>query len=258
MTILFPSPVFGPVTSRRLGVSLGVNLLPADGKRCSFDCIYCECGLNKDGRTTSQMTSREEVRQALERRLEKIHSSKEPLDVITFAGNGEPTLHPQFAGIIDDTIELRNRFFPLCQVSVLSNATQILKPDVFDALRKVDNNILKLDTVSEEFIRLVDRPGGNNFQLGAIIDKMREFGNDCIIQTMFLSGTYNGKDVDNCGDKYVLPWIEVVKSIDPSSVMIYTIARETPVNTLKPASKQQLDGIAEKVRGAGLECQVSY
>ena len=258
MTILFPSPVFGPVISRRLGVSLGVNLLPADGKRCSFDCIYCECGMNKDGRTNSRMPSRVEVRVALETRLSKMRNEGEPLDVITFAGNGEPTLHPQFAEIIDDTLAIRDSFFPDCQVSVLSNATQILRQDVFEALRKVDNNILKLDTVSQEYVQLVDRPGGNSFKLEAIIGKMREYGRECKIQTMFLSGTYDGRDVDNCGDEYVLPWLDVVKSIAPSQVMIYTIARDTPIDTLLPASKELLDGIADKVRASGLECQVSY
>ncbi len=257
-TVLFPSPVFGPVQSRRLGVSLGVNLLPADGKFCSFDCIYCECGFNSERRTKSKLPTRKEVREELEATLQKMDTDGMVPDVITFAGNGEPTLHPDFPEIIDDVAALRNRYFPMCKISVLSNATQVLRPRVFEALRKVDNNILKLDTVDMDYIRMVDVPGDRKFDVNAIVAKMREYGRDCIIQTMFMRGEHEGHDVDNTSDRFVLPWLEAVKSIGPSCVMIYTIDRNTPSPKLQKASPDELDAIAAKVRNAGLECQVSY
>ena len=160
-TIIYPSPIFGPIHSRRLGVSLGINLLPADVKFCSFDCIYCECGYNKDHRPKKKLPTREEVKTALEARLIDMKANGPFPDVLTFAGNGEPTAHPHFAEIIDDTIELRDKYFPQAKVSVLSNSTFIHKPEVFNALMKVDNNILKLDTVNIDYINTVDKPVGN-------------------------------------------------------------------------------------------------
>ncbi len=257
MTVLYPSPVFGPVHSRRLGVSLGINLLPADGKRCTFDCIYCECGYNKDGRKGKKMASREEVRKVLRARLEDMQANGPKPDVITFAGNGEPTIHPEFPEIVDDVIALRDEFFPQCKISVLSNATRIVKPEVFEALKKVDNNILKLDTVSDDYIRALDKPVGK-YAVGDIIEKMREYGKSCIIQTMFLRGTHEGRNMCNTTDEYVLPWLETVKAIRPKCVMIYTIDRETPSPLLEKATKKELDAIAGKVRASGIECSVSY
>ena len=258
MTVLYSSPVFGPVHSRRLGVSLGVNLMPAEGKVCSFDCIYCECGFNKDGRTAQPKPTREQVYATLRLTLQQMKEHGPAPDVITFAGNGEPTLHPDFAAIVDDVRCLRDEFFPHCKISVLSNATQILRPEVFEALRKVDNNILKLDTVSPEYIRLVDKPCSSHYDVEKIVERMRAFGSDCIIQTMFMKGFHDGKDVSNVDDSFVLPWLEAVKSIRPSCVMIYTIDRETPSPLLEKASREELDAIADKVRAEGLMCQVSY
>lgn len=258
MTVLYPSPVFGPVHSRRLGVSLGINLLPSDGKRCTFDCIYCECGYNKDGRKGKKMPSREEVMKVLRARLEDMQTNGPKPDVITFAGNGEPTIHPEFPDILNDVIALRNEFFPQCKISVLSNATQIVKPEIFEALKKVDNNILKLDTVSEAYIRAIDNPVSKQYAVGDIIEKMKEYGKDCIIQTMFLNGTHEGKDMSNTSDEYVLPWLDALKAIRPRCVMIYTIDRETPSPLLQKATKKELDAIAEKVRDCGIECSVSY
>ena len=257
MTALHQSPIFGPIQSRRLGVSLGINLLPGDGKHCSFDCIYCECGFNKERRTLSPLPTRQEVAEALNKKLAEMEEEGLRPDVFTFAGNGEPTLHPQFAEIIDDTIALRNKFFPEAKVSVLSNSTMILNEEVFEALMKVDNNILKLDTVSERFINHVDRPAGN-FDLSGIIEKMKRFGKQCIIQTMFLHGTWEGEDVSNITDDYVAPWLDAIEEISPKEVMIYTIDRDTPAQSLSKATKEELDSIAEKVRARGLKCQVSY
>ena len=257
MTIIYPSPIFGPIHSRRLGVSLGINLMPADGKICTFDCIYCECGFNKDFRPRLPRPTREEVAQALEARLQEMQQNGPAPDVLTFAGNGEPTAHPQFADIIADTLALRNRYFPHAKVSVLSNSTQTHRPDVCQALRQVDNNILKLDTVDADYIQTVDRPTGA-YSVERIIGQLQAFQGHCIIQTMFLKGRMEGKDVDNTGDRYVLPWLEALRRIAPSQVMIYTIDRETPDHDLLKASHEELNRIADLVRAVGIPVSVSY
>ncbi len=257
MTVIYPSPIFGPVHSRRLGVSLGINLLPADGKVCTFDCIYCECGFNKDHRPSKALPTREEVREALETRLLDMRQNGPTPDVLTFAGNGEPTAHPHFPEIIEDTLALRDKYFPNAKVSVLTNSTFIHRPAVFNALNKIDNNILKLDTVDEGYIHEVDRPAGH-YSVREIIGNMKSFKGNCIIQTMFLKGGHQGKDVDNTSDKYVLPWLEAVKEIAPRQVMIYTIDRETPDHDLQKATHEELDRIAALVREAGIAVSVSY
>lgn len=256
-TIIYPSPIFGPVHSRRLGVSLGINLLPEDGKFCTFDCIYCECGFNKDFRPKKKLPTREQVRESLEARLLDMQRNGPKPDVLTFAGNGEPTAHPQFAGIIEDTLALRDKYFPQAKVSVLSNSTFIHKPDVFAALNKIDNNILKLDTIDADYIHLVDRPTGH-YDVQRIIEGMKAFNGNLIIQTMFMKGKYKGKEVDNTSDKYVLPWLETVKEIAPRQVMIYTIDRETPDQDLLKATHEELDRIGELVNAAGIPISISY
>ncbi len=258
MTVLYSSPIFGPVHSRRLGISLGINLMPHDGKNCTFDCIYCECGFNHDHVPHTPRPTPHEVHEALQSQLERMRSEGTPPDVLTFAGNGEPTLHPQFAEIVADVVELRNRFFPQAKVSVLSNATQITRPEVFDALLMVDNNILKLDTVSPRYIQRVDRPTSNTYDVEKIIGAMCRFGQRCIIQTMFMQGTYDGHDIDNTTDEYVMPWLDAVRHINPREVMIYTIDRETPATTLRKATHQQLDRIATLLTQNNISCQVSY
>ncbi len=257
MTIIFPSPIFGPIHSRRLGVSLGINLLPDDGKVCSFDCIYCECGFNAERRTKKLLPTREEVRTALEEKLKDMQANGPAPDVLTFAGNGEPTAHPHFPEIIEHTLALRDKYFPKAKVSVLSNSTFIDRPAVFEALNKIDNNILKLDTVDEEYIHLLDRPNGK-YSVKKIIEKMKEFEGNCIVQTMFLKGSYQGKDVDNTSDKYVLPWIEAVKEIAPRQVMIYTIDRETPDHNLQKATHEELDRIVALLEKEGIPATASY
>ena len=257
MTVIYPSPIFGPVHSRRLGVSLGINLLPEDGKCCTFDCIYCECGFNKQHPAHSKLPIVDEVVFALENKLKEMKANGPFPDVFTFAGNGEPTLHPRFPEIIDATIRLRDTYFPKAKVSVLSNSTCIVRPEVFEALKKVDNNILKLDTIDMDYINLVDRPLGN-YRLDDIVERMKAFEGHCIIQTMFMKGEYAGKDVDNTGDRYVLPWMKTVEYIAPSCVMIYTIDRETPAHHLKKARPEDLDRIADLLKARGIETTVSY
>lgn len=264
MTIIYPSPIFGPVHSRRLGISLGINLQPADGKVCTFDCIYCECGLNASHPANMKRPSRMEVSQALEKKLQEMINNATVPDVLTFAGNGEPTGHPDFYNIIIDTIALRDRYCPLAKVSVLSNATMCGKPEVREALLMVDNNILKLDTVSAEYIRNVDRPVSSAYDVREVISWLKDYKGHCIIQTMFMTGKGEIEDegmtlcVDNTSEEYVNPWLDALKDIAPKQVMIYTIDRETPVRWLQKASAEQLDGIAEKVRALGIPCSVSY
>ena len=256
-TVIYPSPIFGPVHSRRLGVSLGINLLPKDGKVCTFNCIYCECGFNEDHHPHAVLPTREEVRTALEARLQDMQAHGPRPDVLTFAGNGEPTSHPHFAEIIDDTLALRDRYFPEAKVSVLSNATLLHRPAVHAALMKVDNNILKLDTVDPDYIRRIDRPAGR-YDVRQVIDGMKAFQGQLIVQTMFMKGTYEGRSVDNTTEDYVRPWMETVKATAPRQVMIYTIDRETPAHELQKASHEELDRIAAELREAGINVSVSY
>ena len=278
-TVIYPSPIFGPVHSRRLGISLGINLLPADGKVCTFDCIYCECGLNAERRPTLPLPTREEVAAALEAKLRQMSSDGQLPDVLTFAGNGEPTCHPHFAEIIGDTIALRDRYCPQAKVSVLSNSTRIHLPQVHDALMRVDNNILKLDTVNPSYINKVDRPTVT-YDVHQIIEHLKAFHGHVIIQTMFMrslpltpsnwrgdsqaqksflgQGIQEEVSFDNTGEEYVGPWLEAVKEIAPQQVMIYTIDRETPTQGLLKATREQLDAIRDRVIAAGIPCTASY
>lgn len=258
-TIIYPSPIFGPVHSRRLGISLGINLMPSDGKICTFDCIYCECGFNAAHRPTLPRPTREEVARALEKKLKEMSLSGELPDVLTFAGNGEPTAHPHFAEIIDDTIALRNKYCPRAKVSVLSNATFAHRDEVHNALMKIDNNILKLDTVDTSYISRIDRPTQPSYDVRKIVDCLKTFNGHVIVQTMFMSGTLaDGFSANNTTDDYVMPWLEAVKEIQPSEVMIYTIDRETPDSHLKKASHETLDTIRDLVISEGIKCTASY
>lgn len=257
-TIIYSSPIFGPVHSRRLGVSLGVNLMPGDGKVCSFDCIYCECGFNSDFRPKQKRPTREEVKEALTQVLKQRHEDGEPLDVITFAGNGEPTGHPDFAGIIDDTIKVRNQYFPEAKVSVLSNATYIQKEDIHEALMRVDNNIQKLDTIDPLYINKVDRPQQTTYDVRKVVEYLKAFRGHVIIQTMFMRGDYKGETVDNTSEAYVAPWLKAVMEIQPQQVMIYTIDRETPAHGLLKATPEWLDALKERIESIGIKCSASY
>jgi len=254
--ILFDQLIFGPIHSRRLGLSLGVNLLPIDAKICSFDCIYCECGFN----TTMQdspIPSREQVYQALEAKLKEMMVEGQIPDVITFAGNGEPTLHKDFEGIIDDTIALRNKFCPTAKVSVLSNSTRIHKPHVFSALNKVDNNILKFDSAIERTMQLMDRPTGKHINVAWFIEHLKKFEGRLIIQTMFLRGEINGERLDNTTAEEVEAWLKALEQIRPQQVMIYSLDREAPTQNLEKVTVEELNLIAEKIRERGFEVSVA-
>lgn len=253
-TVIYPSPIYGPVHSRRLGLSLGINLMPADGKICTFDCLYCECGFNADHHTRSHYPTREVVAEALEKQLVKMHNDNEHPDVLTFAGNGEPTSNPHFPEIIDDTVKLRDKWCPDAKISVLSNSTFINREKVREALMKVDNNILKLDTVNAEYIKKVDRPTQPTYDVNKIIEHMKWFDGHIIIQTMFMKGD----GTDNTGNEYVMPWLDAVKDINPREVMVYTIDRETPDTKLQKATHEELDRIKNLVVASGIPCTASY
>lgn len=262
MTIIYPSPIFGPVKSRRLGISLGINLMPGDGKWCSFDCVYCECGLNKDHRAKEPLPTVEEVHNKLNQKLKEMKEKGEGLDVLTFSGNGEPTLHPKFPEIVDKVLSLRKEYFPNAKVTVLSNSTQIHLDRVRNALMKVDNALMKLDTVDMDYINAVDQPTGH-YDVEKIIENLIKMNGHAIVQTILMKGNIRDKEgnkisVDNCNDKYIEPYIEALKRIKPRQVMIYTLDREWPTEGLEKANKETMDAVAEKIRQAGFITSVSY
>ncbi|MCM1355598.1 MAG: radical SAM protein [Staphylococcus sp.] len=257
-TVLFHSTIFGPIHSRRLGVSLGVNLTPDDGKICSFDCLYCEAGFNAQGPGTTGFPPRERVARLLESRLKNMSEAGEPLDVITFSGNGEPTLHPDFGGVIDDTLRIRDKYYPSAKVSVLSNSTRLDRPDVAAALRRVDNNILKLDSAVTETMRVIDRPNSPAFTSEKVIPEIAQFGQQCIVQTMFLRGEFDGVEIDNTTPAEVNALIEAYRRINPREVMIYSIDRKTPAENLQKVSREELDRIGERIAAeTGIPVQVA-
>ncbi len=256
-TIIYPSPIFGPIHSRRLGISLGINLLPAGGKWCSFDCIYCECGLNAERRTHNPLPTIAEVEKALTEKLLSMQAEGVVPDVLTFAGNGEPTLHPHFPEIVSAVTTVRDNLCPSARLSILSNATQIHRPEIREALLRFDNNIQKLDTVNPQYISMVDRPQGA-YDVERQIENLALFGGKVIIQTLFMRGIYNNVSVDNTGETFVGPYLEALKRIRPQRVMIYTIDRETPVKGLLKAQPEVLDHIADQIRLNGMEVSVSY
>jgi wyosine [tRNA(Phe)-imidazoG37] synthetase (radical SAM superfamily) len=253
-TFLFDKIIFGPVKSRRLGVSLGVNLLPNDSKYCTYDCVYCECGWTYKNHK-AKLHPREEVYKALDLMLQQMKADNMPPDNITFAGNGEPTVHPDFAGIIDDTILLRDKYFPEAKISVLSNATQVHKDSVMQALLKVDQNILKLDTANDDLLRIINRPTGK-LNTRTIVERLKKFEGNLSVQTMFIRGEYKGEIFDNTTAEEVDKWLDLLLEIKPKNVMIYPIERDTPTSGLIKISKEELDIIAEKVRNKGLEVLV--
>ena len=256
MTSLYDNIIFGPVRSRRLGLSLGVNLLPVESKLCNFDCIYCECGWNEDHVGRRRFNSREDVRGMLRDTLQAMVAKGELPDVITFAGNGEPTMHPDFEPIIEDTIALRDQICPQAKVSVLSNATQIHREDVRRALLRVDNNILKLDSAFDSTVQLINKPQGS-YSVERTVELMKLFEGNMILQTMFLRGEYLSKRVDNTTAEEVDAWLDIVAQIKPRQVMIYSLDRDTPCQTLEKVGREELLQIAAKLQARGFNCSVA-
>lgn len=253
--MLFNEIIVGPIKSRRLGRSLGVNILHREAKICTFNCIYCECGLNFSA--GSKLPKREEIKEALKRKLMQMNENGEEIDVITFAGNGEPTTHPKFYEIVEDTVVLRNMYMPNAKVTVLSNATMIGMSKVREALKMVDNNILKLDSAIQETAELINQPVGK-YSVMKIIEEMKKFGGECIVQTMFLRGTMDGKTVDNTTEEEVKAWVAAVAEVKPKMVQLYSIDRQTPIDTLVKVEGPELEIIAQKIKDLGIETFVTY
>ena len=256
MTALYEDRIFGPIRSRRLGISLGVNLLPVDSKLCSFDCIYCECGWNDEHIGKRRFNSPDDVKQLLQKTLQRMVADGTPPDVITFAGNGEPTMHPEFEKIIDITIALRDEYCPSAKVSVLSNATQIHRENVRRALKRVDNNILKLDSAFDSTVAIMNKPAGR-YTVQHTVELLKLFEGDFILQTMFLRGDYNGQHVDNTTNDEVEAWLKVVAETSPRQVMVYSLDRDTPCKTLEKIDREQLQSIAKRVEEIGIPCSVA-
>lgn len=246
-TVMFSDTIFGPIHSRRLGTSLGINLSPRDGKVCSFDCLYCEAGFNAQGRGTSGLPSREETRQLLEAKLKQMREAGDPLDVITFSGNGEPTVNPDFPGIVDDTLALRDKYYPEVKVSVLTNSTMLHSPATVAALRKVDNAILKLDSAIESTMRAIDRPVSSRFTVDSVVAQLADFGPKAIIQTMITRGSHDGQPIDNSTTQEIDALIEAYKRIRPREIMLYSLDRPTPETNLKKVPREELLAIAARI-----------
>lgn len=253
---IFKTNIVGPIRSRRLGISLGVNLLPIDGKVCSFDCLYCECGYNADHRG-GKMPDADVVVRQLEEKLTEMNAAGDSLDVITFAGNGEPTLHPRFAEVIDKTIELRDRYFPNAKVSVLSNATRQTDEKVHAALLKVDNNILKLDSAFDETVRKIDRPQYKQYNVRDIVEGMKSFDGKVIVQTMFVRGEHDGESFDNTTQEEVTAWCDLMREIRPQQIMVYSLDRPTPEKALVKISKEEMFALVKPLIDEGFNVSIA-
>ena len=256
MSILFHDLIFGPVSSRRLGYSLGINLLPINTKTCTLNCVYCECGWNPEGNFDSVLGKHETIIRELENRLVEIKEKNEPLDVLTFAGNGEPTMHPKFLEIVTDVATLRDRYFPGKKIAVLSNSTMLWNPRVKMALKKVDMPILKLDSAVEDtFWVLNNPPSGFNFEKH--IQNIKKFNHSHIIQTMFLRGVVNNIKVDNTSKREIEELIKLLLELKPEKVMIYSLDREPPEKDLHKIGHEELKLIADKMEENNLKVQIA-
>ena len=256
-TVLFHSTIYGPIHSRRLGMSLGINLMPNDGKICSFDCLYCEAGFNAQGPGKDGVPSREAVKKQLKHKLEEMKQEGQTLDVITFSGNGEPTLHPEFKKVVEDVLRLRTEYFPNAKVSVLSNSTMASKPQVVEALLKVDNNILKLDSAIPRTFIAINRPVSPNCLPEGVIADLKRFNGQCVVQTIMLRGEFDGKRFDNTTDDELDALLSAYLQIKPREVMLYSIDRKTPAENLEKIGPEELERIAQRFRDAGIKVQVN-
>lgn len=243
--------VFGPIRSRRLGSSLGINLLPQKGKICNFDCIYCECGWNRDGMQDKTLPTAADVRSALEDKLRSLRADGVGIDSITFSGDGEPTLNPEFPQIIDDTIALRGRYYPEAVVSVLSNATRVHIPAIFEALRKVDNPIMKIDAPTAELASRINNPAPGYDPL-KVADALIGFGGNFVLQTMFLKSS----DFDSSSPEVLDGWMQIVRDLRPREIMVYTIARPTPQQGLEKFSEEQMRQLVKPLLDEGFNISI--
>jgi wyosine [tRNA(Phe)-imidazoG37] synthetase (radical SAM superfamily) len=256
-TFLFDDIIFGPVSSRRLGSSLGINLLPPGLKVCTYNCIYCECGwTNHRNLKDSEFPARDLIKNALKERLTGLRESGEIPDAITYAGNGEPTLHPDFEGIVNDSIKIRDLIFPESKIVVLSNGSLTHIESIKRALLKVDSNVLKLDSgIEDTYIMLNQPPAG--WKLINIVNNLKSFNGEVIVQTLFIRGEFRGKIIDNTSEKELAELLRLYKEINPSEVMVYTIDRGTPARGLKRIPYNELKSIAARIEEIGITTQVS-
>lgn len=254
--MLFDKIVYGPIHSRRLGTSLGVNLLPTHAKICTFDCIYCECGWNQPIHHPTLPTLAQ-VHDELEKTLKELKEQCVELDVITFSGNGEPTLHPDFLKIIQETCQLRSIYYPNAKVSVLSNATQLTREDVIEALRLCDNRILKLDSAIDTTMLRIDQPLNKDLTVERIVKSLQVFKGDFTLQTCFLQGDINGVEIDNTTPHELEAWFDVVRWLNPKQIMIYVIDRATPLQTINKVPSEKMNAIAQRLRQEGFNVIVS-
>ena len=248
----FDDIVFGPIYSRRLGSSLGVNILPSKGKLCNFDCVYCECGWNKDGAGDRKFPRLAEVETALESRMAALSQEGVPVDSITFSGNGEPTMNPDFAQIVDVTLRLRDRFYPEAKVSVLSNATLAWREDIFNALKKVDNPIMKIDAGADDLVELINKPVGS-YSIDKVVDSLSGFKGDFVLQTMFVRSSYFNTAEPDALNR----WMDIVRRLSPREIMIYTIDRETPDKTLQKYTVDEMKAFVQPLLDEGFKIQIS-
>ena len=247
----FDDIVFGPIFSRRLGTSLGLNILPPQGKLCNFDCVYCECGWNKDGKSAGEFPRLVQVAEALEKRLKELAEEGVSVDSITFSGNGEPTMNPDFAPIVDAVLELRGKYCPNAKVSVLSNATLAWRDDVCQALAKVDNPILKLDAGTTDAALAVNKPVGA-YSVERVVESLRRFKGNFVLQTMFV----RSEEFDTTAPDVLGRWVEIVRELAPREIMIYTIDRETPDKTLQKYTVEEMASFVQPLREDGFEIQI--
>ena len=254
--MLFGEIAYGPIHSRRLGISLGMEIMPLEHKLCTFDCVYCECGWNEQV-LHPVLPTRKEVKQALEAKLQGLQKEEVIPDVITFSGNGEPTLHPDLLGIMRDTCALRDKFCPKAKVSVLSNSTQLGRPDVIEALRLCDNRILKLDAGTDKMMHRIDRPVNKELTVEKIIEWLEQFNGDFTLQTCFLRGEHAGESIDNTSPEELAAWYQVVHRLNPKQIMIYVIDRKTPEEKLEKISREEMERIAAPLISEGFKVSIS-
>ena len=254
--MLFDSIAYGPIHSRRLGTSLGMEIMPLTNKLCTFDCVYCECGWNQPVHKPV-LPTRAEIREALEAKLQVLQQENVSLDVITFSGNGEPTLHPEFSGIIQDTCALRDRYCPSAKVSVLSNSTQLGRAEVVEALRLCDNRILKLDAATDTMMRRIDQPVNEQLTVATLMQWLKQFNGDFTLQTCFLRGTHNGQILDNTTPEELSAWYKAVEELQPKQVMMYVIDRKTPEEHLEKISREEMESIAASLIAKGFNVSIS-
>lgn len=243
--------VFGPIRSRRLGNSLGINLLPVNGKVCNFDCVYCECGWNRDGRDDTLLPSPEKVHTALEEKLKALRREDSPVDSITFSGDGEPTLNPGFPEIIDDVLSLRDTYYPEATVSVLSNATRVHIPEIFAALCKVDNPIMKIDAPTDELAALINHPAPG-YEVQKVVEALKKFNGNFILQTMFLRSPV----FDSSAPEVLCGWMDIVRFLRPRQIMVYTIDRPTPDESLIKFTEGEMKNMVAPLLAEGFNIQI--